>query len=258
MKLKWYGTASLLIESGNTRLLVDPYLKQNKKLPPLPVEEAATADAVVITHPHLDHFRDIEVFLKAGISRCYVSQGGIDRLRARGVDTEQMIAYAAGDTFTIGNLTVRAYPSKHCIFDAATFLRIVASPRTYLMFSRAVGLLREMKQYRIGKEETCALEISDGEKSVVVLGSAGMDEKTEYPTGADMLVFPYQGRTGMHEYMVPFLKRFLPKAVLADHFDNAFPPFSHTVSTKKFARSVKAALPEARAVVPRENEWLEI
>ena len=39
MRIKWYGTASLLIEGGATSVLVDPYLKlHNRKLFRVPVE----------------------------------------------------------------------------------------------------------------------------------------------------------------------------------------------------------------------------
>ena len=58
MKLKWYGTASILLESGETRLLFDPYLHAFAEGAPLPLAEARTADAIFITHPHLDHFDD--------------------------------------------------------------------------------------------------------------------------------------------------------------------------------------------------------
>lgn len=258
MKLKWYGTATLLLESENTRILIDPYFRRNKKLPPLPLEEAATADAVFITHPHLDHFADIAKFLEAGIPKCYVSQGGIDRIAAHGVNTDKMTAYKAGDEITVGNFTVKVHQGKHCVFDAGTLARIALSPRTYLMLPRSIRLLHGMREYKMQDDEIYTLEISDGQKTVTVLGSAGMAKDTEYPAGADMLVLPYQGRTRMHKYMVPFLKEFAPKAVLADHFDNAFPPFSHTVSTKRFASTVKSVLPEAQAIVPQENKWIQV
>lgn len=258
MKLKWYGTATLLFEAGKTRILIDPYIRRHKRLTPLPMDEAATANAVFITHPHLDHFIDIDMFMDTGIPQCYVSQGGIDRCRSFGISTDKMTAYKAKDEIKIGDLTVRAHQSRHCKFDAATILRIVFSPRTYLMLPRSLQLLRAIRTYKIAEDEICALEITDGEKRVMVLGSAGMDDNTEYPAGTDMLVFPYQGRAKMNEYMIPFLNRFAPKTVLADHFDNAFPPFSHKVNTKKFESTVKGVLPEAQAIIPRENEWIEI
>lgn len=258
MRIKWYGTASLMIEGGNTRILVDPYLKQyNPKLPRLPLEEGAAAQAAFITHPHLDHFCNIGAFLEKGLPQVYVSENGIAHARRNGIPTERMCPISAGETYTIGDITVRVIQSRHCKFDLPTILRVALNPATYCKLKDGVAILKQTRRYKIGND-IFALEFAYGGKSVLVLGSAGMDAETEYPKGADLLVFPYQGRKGMHRYMQPFLDTFQPKAVMCDHFDNAFPPITHTVNTKKFIPSVKKRLPEANAFVPEENVWYEV
>lgn len=258
MKIKWYGTASLLIEGGNTRILIDPYLKKyNKKLPRVPVEEAASAQAAFITHPHLDHFPDIGAFLEAGLPAVYVSQNGIDRAARNGIPTEKMIPIAAGEEITVGEISVKIYQSRHCVFDAATVLGVIFHPMTYFRVNVSVALLKDIRKFKIG-DDIFALELTHGGKKIMVLGSAGMDQNTVYPTGADLLVFPYQGRSKMHKYMLPFLEAFRPKAVMADHFDNAFPPFTHTINMKKFVPAVQDKLPGCAAFVPKEGEWYEI
>ena len=258
MKIKWYGTASLLLESGSTRILIDPYLKQyNPALPPVPVEEAATAEAIFITHPHLDHFCDVGVFLEAGVRKVFVSENGIAHAQANGIPDGRMIPYAANERIGVGDFTVQTFQSRHCRFDAATVLSVVFSPRTYRRFGDMVALLKTTKRYRI-EDDIYALEISAEGKKVMVLGSAGMDENTEYPEGVDLLIFPYQGRTRMHRYMRRFLQTFRPKSVMADHFDDAFPPLTRAMNVKKFVTAVKKELPDAQAFVPKENEWYEI
>lgn len=258
MKIKWYGTASLLIESGGTRILIDPYLKSlNPKLPRVPLEEAKTAQAIFITHPHLDHFCDIDAFTENGAPAVYVSENGIKHARENGLNAAPMHAMRADESYAVGKLTVRTYQSRHCKYDAATLLGIVFSPRSYFNLGKVRFLLRGMKKYKIG-DDIYALEISDGEKRVMVLGSAGMDENTVYPEGCDLFVFPYQGRARMHKYMLPFLERFRPEKVMIDHFDDAFPPFSHTVNVKRFQGAVKKRLPHAEALIPVENEWYEV
>lgn len=258
MRIKWYGTASLLIEGGNTRILIDPYLRQfNKKLPPVPVEEATSAEAIFITHPHFDHFSDVAAFIRGNVKTVYVSENGINIARKNGFFSEVMTPLGADEEITVGDITVRTYLSRHCKFDAATVLGIAFNPLTYFHISHAVALLKGMKRYKT----TCdiyALEISFEGKKVMVLGSAGMDGDTSYPQGADLLVFPYQGRTRMHKYSIPFLQTFSPKAVMIDHFDNAFPPFTHNVNTKKFVPTVNGEFPAIKAFVPSENEWYEI
>lgn len=258
MKIKWYGTATLLLESGDSRILIDPYLKMfNPSLPRVPVDEAKTAQAIFITHPHLDHFCDIDAFTDDGRRKVYVSENGLRHAQENGLNTDCMLPLGVNSTYTVGAFTVRTHQSRHCKFDAATVLGVLFSPRTYRRFSDGVTLLKTTKRYKIG-DDIYALEISDGEKTAVVLGSAGMERTANYPKGADLLVFPYQGRARMHRYLRKFLDVFRPKAVMIDHFDDAFPPLSHTMNVKKFAPAVEKRLPSARALVPTEGEWYEI
>ncbi len=260
MRIKWYGTASLLIEAGDTRLLVDPYLKQyNQKLPRLPIEECASADAAFITHPHLDHFCDVGVFLERGLRKVFVPQGGISIAQANGIPDGRMIPISANEKITVGEITVQTFRSRHCKFDAPTVLSVALNPATYFChFRDGVALLKGTRRFKISADDVLAFEFSSGGKKIMVLGSAGMEENTEYPEHADLLVFPFQGRSRMHRYMIPFLKEFAPKAVMIDHFDDAFPPLTHKVSTKKFAATVNKYLPAARTIVPVEGEWYEV
>ncbi len=259
MKIKWYGTATLMIECGATRILVDPYLKQyNPRLFPVPVEEASQADAIFITHPHIDHFADIDAFTANGARTVYVSESGIRRARENGLSSDCMTAIAVNERVAVGELTVQTYASRHCVFDAATVLRVVFSPRTYAHARDCIALLRQMKKYRIEPDDIFGLEVVGGGKRVFILGSAGMDGNVEYPQGVDLLVFPYQGRARMHRYMVPFLQTFLPKRVMIDHFDDAFPPLTHTENVKKFTTTVNERFSGMQTLIPREGIWYEI
>ncbi len=257
MRIKWYGTASLLIESGDSRILIDPYLKDlNPSLYRIPMEEAKSAQAIFITHPHLDHFGDIGAFM-GDVIPVFVSENGIRHAEKFRMNTDGMIPYAANEEIKIGAFTVHTYQSRHCVFDAATVLRVTFAPRTWLHAVKCLKLCHHALQYKL-HGDCYALHISDGEKSVVVLGSAGMDESVSYPQGADLLVFPYQGRSRMHKYMEKFLEAFRPTAVMADHFDDAFPPLTHRENMKKFSPAVKKILPDADAIVPQEGEWYEV
>ncbi len=61
MKITWYGTASIILQSGQTTLAFDPYLKQLPKdyEPKELFENRAKALSaqknVFITHGHFDH-----------------------------------------------------------------------------------------------------------------------------------------------------------------------------------------------------------
>lgn len=258
MRIKWYGTASLLLESGDMRLLIDPYLKNyNRSLYRIPMEEARTAQAIFITHPHLDHFGDVGAFTENAVIPVFVSENGIRHAQKLKMNTDGMIPYSANEEIKIGNFTVHTYQSRHCVFDAATVLRVVFSPRTWLHAVSCLKLIHDALKYKL-RGDVYALRISDGERSVIVLGSAGMEESVPYPQGADLMIFPYQGRSRMHRYMINFLETFRPKKVMADHFDDAFPPLTHKENLEKFIPTVKKVLPDADAFIPQEGEWYEI
>ena len=257
MRFKWLGTATLLLEGGGTRLLIDPYGRPFAPQPPLPLEEARSAEAIFITHPHLDHFQDADVF-SAGERPVYVAQGGIELAHRNGMQTGCMYAAAPGDMIRVGGLSVGVFAARHCRFDAATISRVLFSPRTWLHLRQALRLLRQAKAYAIPPDDVLIYLVTDGIHTVTVLGSAGMAAGEEYPRGSDLFVFPYQGRARMHREILPFLDVFAPKAVMIDHFDDAFPPVSTFVDHKKFPAAVKKRLPSAAALVPAYNVWYDL
>lgn len=258
MKIMWCGTATLIAESKGRRLLFDPYLKScSKKVPPVPMDEARAADAIFITHPHLDHFSDADAFSQGRIP-VYVSARGREIAERNKQDTSVMRTIEAGDTVRVGDMEVRAYRGRHCVFDAPTVLGVLFSPRTWLHFFRAVRLLRAAARYRIARDDVFVYAVSDGDKEIVLLGSAGMAEDETYSHEPDLLIFPYQGMSRMHRKILPFLDRFRPKSVMIDHFDDAFPPVSKTVRTDRFPAAVKKRLPHAEALIPKCNRWYEI
>lgn len=252
----WCGTASLLVESGGTRLLFDPYLrKYDKKGAPFPMDEARGADAVFITHPHPDHFSDMDAFSDRPV---YVSARGVAIAGRNGMNTDRMRVLAAGETVRTGGLCVTAYRGRHCSFDMPTVSRVLFSPHTWLHIGKAMRLLGEAKRFSILPEDVFVFSVTDGEKTAVILGSAGMAKGEDYPQNADLLVLPYQGKAAMHRKIAPFLDAFRPKKVMIDHFDDAFPPVSSRVPTKKFPAAVKKRLPQAEALIPEYNVWYDV
>jgi len=62
IKLTWYGHACILIESGETRLLTDPFLSGNPLAPVRP--EQVEADYILVSHGHGDHLGDTVAIAK--------------------------------------------------------------------------------------------------------------------------------------------------------------------------------------------------
>ena len=87
-KLKWYGTATILLEQDGTELLFDPFLSLNNKCFKPPVEELAAIENILVTHGHLDHIADIPAILKqgTGTATVYCTAKPRETLISKGVD----------------------------------------------------------------------------------------------------------------------------------------------------------------------------
>lgn len=59
MKITFYGHASLGIEVGGKKIIVDPYISPNPKASHINVD-ALEADFILLTHAHGDHIADVE------------------------------------------------------------------------------------------------------------------------------------------------------------------------------------------------------
>lgn len=257
MRFKWYGTATLLFESGKTRLLIDPYDPPFAHTAPISKEEACSFDAILITHPHVDHFKDIDTFSQGKLP-VYVSEIGIQLARKNGLNYTCMQSIAVGDVLSVGNFLIRVYPASHCKFDIYSVFRILFSPRTWSHLPDCISLLKDASKFKIKSEDVLAFKISDHSTTVFVFGSAGMDCRAVYPTDVDLLIFPYQGRKRMDKVLIPFLQKIKPKTVTVDHFDDAFPPISTSVNLRRFLPTVTTHSPNSAILVPQPNIWYEI
>lgn len=54
------------------------------------------------------------------------------------------------------------------------------------------------------------------------------------PTGADVLVLLFQGRSDPSHLGESLVRRLRPKAVLLDHYDDSFPPMTARIDTTAF------------------------
>ena len=63
MKITYYGHASLGIEVGGVKIIVDPFISANGKASHIDVN-SLKADYILLTHAHQDHILDVETIAK--------------------------------------------------------------------------------------------------------------------------------------------------------------------------------------------------
>lgn len=252
MKITWLGTASLLVEADGRKILIDPYLRSlNKRLHEFPFDKIKDAEAIFITHPHLDHFIDLPEVMKHTDCEVYVNARGLEIAKENKFELSRIKRIDVGDEFAFGGLTVKAYKGRHVEYDKPC-VRGVIKRALRGRIAKGLKLAKENKRFSINFDEVLAFYVREGEQSVLILGSANKDAQTTYPN-ADVLVYPYQGRSDMLEYSLNFVKDFSSGTVLCDHFDDAFPPVTSRMNAEEFKQKLEEQ-GKVKVIIPKEYE----
>jgi phosphoribosyl 1,2-cyclic phosphodiesterase len=107
-----------LISEGGTHILLDAGISARR------IKEALSrfglrpedVSAVAVTHEHSDHIGGLKVFLKACAAEVYTSRGTAGALISSGMDPRRIHTMEAGETSTLGRLTLTPFATPH---DAA-------------------------------------------------------------------------------------------------------------------------------------------
>lgn len=119
MRITWIGQGGYVIKSGNSTIMVDPYLSDivgklhgKPRLYPAPfTPESVNCDAVICTHDHLDHLdpeaigkmRDEQFFLVTNEGARHLEELGKKNYKVLGV----------GDKFSNDDLTITSVFANH-------------------------------------------------------------------------------------------------------------------------------------------------
>jgi L-ascorbate metabolism protein UlaG (beta-lactamase superfamily) len=115
-QVTYLGHATVLIEAGGSKLLTDPVIRGRvahlRRLVPVgPVPELGPADAVLISHAHLDHLDMPSLRRLAGRAAIVVPRGLARLARRAGFDHVREVE--PGDRMAIGAVELVATPASH-------------------------------------------------------------------------------------------------------------------------------------------------
>lgn len=254
MRFRWLGTAGFEFASGDTRLLIDPYLSRNPRSNPrqdLGPADLAQASAILVTHGHFDHAHDVPAIAAEGCCRVLASSQVCRRLRRRGLDGERLVAVASHASYDVGPFRVQAVPSRHVTFDAALIARTALRCLPRLWDLALVNTLR----YPAGEVFGYLVE-AEG-KSLYHIGSAWLDPREVEGWEVDAFFVPVQGRSDIAGLAARMAAELKPRLVVPHHHDDFFPPLSRCVDLHPFEQALFALLPGVRVHAPSINRWVE-
>ena len=237
MKIRWLGNAGLCIDE---KIMIDPFIELKGSKNRLPQEVYETCDHILVTHGHIDHIASIP--LLSNKPQVYCTKTPYLTLKNKGVENLHLICNQ--DTFILEGIKVTVYHSRHVQFD---FKLIIETLFSFRMFRYAYNLPYIYKENRVCKEnqETVAYYL-EGDRKILVFGSMGYDSEVIYPKKVDVLILPYQGSSHLKQLADELITMIEPKAVMVDHFDDAFPPISKDVKI------------EIDALIPLIDQTIEI
>ncbi len=256
IKITWYGTATIGIDDGKTKLIFDPFVRMNRRVETTPVEGFCGFDAVFATHGHFDHIYSIPAI--AGIDKdvpVFCTKTPAKTLIQRGMPEDRINVIKPDDEVNVGDFTVRVHRFRHLIFDPFYILSVV--PKCVVMFPlffRQIYLNHKMPE----AGETVAYEISAHGKRIFLTGSFREHPEGTYPENVDLFVLAVGGSVFVPENTRHFIDRYRPEKILVTHFDNAFPPVTRTVSVERLRRTVNRNHPEIEFIIPEICKNIEI
>ena len=260
MKIKWFGTATILLEQDGTQLLFDPFFPLNNKVFMPPMHELAAIENIFVTHGHLDHIVDIPAIIKHGKGKAtvYCTEKPQETLMSKGLEEKHIHKITPGDELNFGPFKLRVLKGKHIVFNNGLILKTFLRPHIFFNWNNFRYMLKENK-ICLEAGETVVYDIYAAGKHILLMGSLNLDDTTEYPKGADLLIIPFQGRSDINKYAVQFIDRLQPKKILLDHFDNTFPPISSAVKTSLFVSLMRQKYPGIPVICPQASaEWIDI
>jgi L-ascorbate metabolism protein UlaG (beta-lactamase superfamily) len=117
LRLQWLGHATFTLEGAGRKFIFDPFISDNPLFPrqlEAEVRQPGAFEAILLTHPHFDHFADAVPLLQGDPKLKIVTQFDIgEYLKGEGVAEEQIVGMNTGGTVAIGGARVTMVPAVH-------------------------------------------------------------------------------------------------------------------------------------------------
>lgn len=258
MRITWYGTAAILLETEDERLLFDPFVQLKGGENPNTLDDFLQEENICITHGHLDHLFFVPQILEEGDATVHCTAAAAASIASFTDLTGNVVLIRPGDSWNQGGFQITVLPGRHAKAGVKQMLRRALDlPRLFGHMRNAAFLAwANLKFPEHG--ETVVYRIEAEGKTILLLGSMGLDRDYAYPKDADLLILPFQGPEDVTAQAIGMVERLHPHKILLDHFDDAFPPVSASVDTRRFKKVMEEKFPAVQVVKPKAGKTIKI
>ena len=276
MKLTWMGTAAFVLESGDQKILFDPFRQLAGGETAVSAQELLQYDTVFVTHCHFDHLYETEELISAGGNNTTVfcTKQSCDTLERFLEDASNVVCIRPGQTYALyneqgdalhthpqpgdpGYVSIHVLQGRHIDFRYR-YLFDTLSPWRVLRYARNLPFLYWANRLFKEAGEIVAFDVRAQNREILILGSLALDPEETYPEHVDVLVLPYQGNNDLPARAREVLARLQPRSVILSHFDNAFPPMSRTVDLRPLKKMMEEEFPQIKVVKPTAFKPVEL
>ena len=258
LTLKWLGTAGWEIQTGQTTILIDPFLTRRSANPATEwktdeeaVLKAITrADYIFAGHSHADHIADVPFIAKKFGSKVIGSQTTTNIALTAGVDKSQLVTIRGGEKLDFKDFSVQVIESEHGIL---TIRGHKVRPKFEEITKPWSGPIMGNAFVQGG----CYIYyFTFGKLRLLHQSTGGFIEHNLTGLRSDIaLLYPMQ-----REDLAVMLKALQPKTVFVHHFDRQNLPFAEGLPepsarrAQRFARDVNAIDKNIKVVIPKYFE----
>ena len=253
--LTWGGANTLFLKNGNSSLLIDPYFSRLAGVLSLPffyrrfrsdtnsigrglqLLGITKADAILLTHTHIDHALDVETILRTTRTPLlYTPPLLYHKLHGKSVPfTCRLLSDDLA--FTAGSFAIRVTKGSHMPFPLPT-----AEAEHWLNRHQGRwGKLRFAWQWTA--DAAYCFQITTAGRKLFVMGSAGLPDTSLQGKTADILILSVGGldllsRSYCEHLLEETVDILHPEAVWLSHWDDFTRPLSEPVGWLKHAHRV--------------------
>lgn len=255
LKITWFGVATVLIDDGEHRLLIDPFFSRSDafntllNLPIKPREGLATqwlkkagvdsVDAALVSHSHYDHILDIGQLGNAAI---YGSETTLNIALGHGVEPSNIRVINPNQRYNIGPYIVTFIETPHAGATGGRPLGELTTP---------LAIPARPWNYKLGA--TYSLHIEHPKASLLHVGSAGITPESLQGLTADTVLLGLALRPELNYYLQETAYAVGAKNVVPIHWDDFFRPLNASLRPLPFGANLDDFFENMRDHHPQLN-----